>query len=111
MTIDTIPELLREAAVRFGPRLALRQPEGKDVNTWTWREYCEAAREIAAGLHALGLRKGDHVALCSETRAEFYLARASYWAIILGLVCTTVWLLAAVIVRSLAMLKAFQVIR
>jgi long-chain acyl-CoA synthetase len=25
-------------------------------------------------LHALGLRKGDHIALCSETRAEFYLA-------------------------------------
>ena len=74
MIIDTIPDLLREAALKYGPRLALRQPKGKDVDTWTWQEYCEAAQEIAAGLRALGLRRGDHIALCSETRAEFYLA-------------------------------------
>jgi long-chain acyl-CoA synthetase len=74
MSITTIPELLREAASQFGPRLALRQPHGKAVLTWTWNQYLEAADEIAAGLHALGIGKGDHVALCSETRAEFYLA-------------------------------------
>lgn len=74
MTINTIPDLLREAASKYGNRLALRQPAGKEVHSWTWREYLEAAEEIAAGLHSLGLRKGDHIALCSETRAEFYLA-------------------------------------
>lgn len=74
MSVQTIPELLRQAGTTFGPKLALRQPSGKDVQTWTWTEYLGAAEEIAAGLYALGLRKGDHVALCSETRAEFYLA-------------------------------------
>src|SRR5215469_3336792 len=74
MNTQTIPDLLRDAAAKHGHRLALRQPEGKDVHTWTWREYLEAAEEIAAGLKSLGLRKGDHIALCSETRAEFYLA-------------------------------------
>jgi long-chain acyl-CoA synthetase len=74
MTAATTSELLRNAAVRFGPRLALRQPSGKDVHTWTWSQYLEAAEEIAAGLRALGIGRGDHVALCSETRAEFYLA-------------------------------------
>jgi long-chain acyl-CoA synthetase len=74
MPAQTIPELLRSAAEQFGPRLALRQPHGKEVATWTWSQYRDAAEEIAAGLHALGLGKGDHVALCSETRAEFYLA-------------------------------------
>lgn len=74
MSIATIPELLRDAAAKHGHRLALRQPSGKNVHTWTWNEYLEAAEEIAAGLHSLGLRKGDHIALCSETRAEFYLA-------------------------------------
>ena len=37
-------------------------------------EYRDAAEEIAAGLRALGIGKGDVVALNSETRLEFYLA-------------------------------------
>ena len=74
MPATTIPELLRDAAARFGDRMALRQPDGKDVHTWTWSEYLAAAEEIAAGLKAYGIGKGEHVALCSETRAEFYLA-------------------------------------
>lgn len=74
MTANTIPELLLAAAAQYGGKLALRQPSGKDVQTWTWSEYLTAAEEIAGGLRALGLGKGDHVALCAETRAEFYLA-------------------------------------
>src|SRR6185437_11538266 len=74
MNPTTIPELLRSAAEKCSDGLALRQPSGKDVHTWTWSEYLQAAEEIAAGLKALGIGKGDHVALCSETRAEFYLA-------------------------------------
>src|SRR5580698_4852431 len=74
MKIATIPELLRHTAAVHGSRLALRQPHGNDVHTWTWNEYLEAAEEIAAGLHELGIHAGDHVAICSETRAEFYLA-------------------------------------
>jgi long-chain acyl-CoA synthetase len=74
MTIQTIPELLHNAGAQFGSKLALRQPSGKEVLRWTWSEYLTAAEEIAAGLYALGLRRGDHIALCSETRAEFYFA-------------------------------------
>jgi long-chain acyl-CoA synthetase len=74
MPAKTVPELLQNAASQYPHRLALRQPDGKDVHTWNWTQYLEAAEEIAAGLHALGLGKGDHIALCSETRAEFYLA-------------------------------------
>ena len=70
----TIPQLLRHAAQQHGDRLALRQPLGKEVHTWTWNQYLQAAEEIAGGLLALGIGSGDHVALCSETRAEFYLA-------------------------------------
>lgn len=70
----TVPQLLRNAAKLHGDRLALRQPRGKDVRTWTWNQYLETAEEIAGGLRALGILKGDHVAICSETRAEFYLS-------------------------------------
>jgi long-chain acyl-CoA synthetase len=73
-TPNTIPEILRQTAARYPDRLALRQPSKSGVQTWTWSEYLQAAEEIAAGLHALGIGHGDHVAICSETRAEFYLA-------------------------------------
>src|SRR5262249_50065956 len=36
-------------------------------------EYRDIVMEIAAGLRALGIQKGEIVALDSETRAEFYL--------------------------------------
>jgi long-chain acyl-CoA synthetase len=74
MTIETVPRLLRNAAQQYGNRVALRQPSGKEVRIWTWSEYLEAAEQIAGGLRALGIGAGDHVAICSETRAEFYLA-------------------------------------
>lgn len=70
----TIPQVLRATAARYPDKLALRQPGKEGVRTWTWRQYLEAAEEIAAGLRALGVGRGDHVAICSETRAEFYLA-------------------------------------
>ncbi len=71
--VQTIPEVLRATAARYPERMALRQPGKGGVQTWTWSEYLQAAEEIAAGLYALGLAPGDHVAICSETRAEFYL--------------------------------------
>ena len=74
MPAETIPELLLETALKHGEKPALRQPTGSTVQTWTWAEYLQAAEEIAAGLNNLGVGRGDHVALCSETRAEFYLA-------------------------------------
>lgn len=46
----------------------------------------------------------------SSTRVELYLTKASYGAIVVGLVCTTSWLLAAVVVRSLAVLKFWSVV-
>src|SRR5579862_383559 len=69
----TMPEVLRATALRYPERLALRQPGKAGVQTWTWNQYLEAAEEIAAGLKTLGIGRGDHVAICSETRAEFYL--------------------------------------
>lgn len=72
--IETIPQLLRQAAAQHGDKLALRQPSGKHTATWTWKQYLEAAEEIAGGLRVLGLGKGDHIALCAETSAQFYMA-------------------------------------
>jgi long-chain acyl-CoA synthetase len=67
--------VLEETAKSFGSSVALHQPAGKGkYDTYTWLEYKRAVEEIACGLRQLGIRKGDTVALHSETRAEFYLA-------------------------------------
>jgi long-chain acyl-CoA synthetase len=70
----TLYQVLEEAAHRHGELPALRQPAGNDYLTLSWKQYLEAVREISLGLRALGIGKGDVVALNSETRLEFYLA-------------------------------------
>ncbi len=74
----TVYSLLEEAVEKFGDAPALYQAVGgradKSWKASSWREYREAAREIAAGLVQLGIAVGDMVALHSETRIEFYLA-------------------------------------
>ena len=57
-----------------GDAAALHQPSGDGYLTLSWKEYLQAVTEIAAGLRALGIGKGEIVALNSETRLEFYLA-------------------------------------
>jgi long-chain acyl-CoA synthetase len=72
----TLYQVLRETAARYGNAPALRQPRPgrEDYVTYSWRDYQRAAEEIAAGLRALGAKRGDIIALNSETRLEFYLA-------------------------------------
>jgi long-chain acyl-CoA synthetase len=78
MSSRTIFRLLEETAARYGDAAALHQPYFEDgqrkVRTLSWNQYRTAVLEIACGLRALGIRKGDVVALNSETRLEFYLA-------------------------------------
>ena len=67
--------VLEETAAAHPEGAALQQPiGGGKYRAWTWREYCDQVRQIAVGLRALGIAKGEIVALQSETRAEFYLA-------------------------------------
>lgn len=71
----TVYTVLEETAAKIPTRAALHQPTGGGkYRSWTWREYCDTARQVAVGLRDIGIRKGDVVALQSETRAEFYLA-------------------------------------
>src|SRR5580658_5872030 len=75
MAARTVYTVLEETARKYGKAPALHQPTGKGkYQTYTWLEYQRAAQEIACGLRRIGIRKGDTVALHSETRAEFYLA-------------------------------------
>jgi long-chain acyl-CoA synthetase len=67
----TLYQVLEEAARAHGDAPALIQPGSPALS---WNQYRQAVDEVAAGLRALGIGKGDIVALNSETRLEFYLA-------------------------------------
>jgi long-chain acyl-CoA synthetase len=68
-------EVLRDTSRAHGTTLALQQPiGGGNYRTWSWDQYLAEVQQIAAGLRAIGVQKGDIVAINSETRAEFYLA-------------------------------------
>jgi long-chain acyl-CoA synthetase len=47
-----------------------------DEFSCTWREYADRVRQVAAGLAALGVGKGDTVALMLVNRPEFHFADA-----------------------------------
>ena len=77
MTPRTVFQVLQETALQYGDAPALHQPDPKNKSgyvTYSWKQYQQAAEEIAAGLRTLGIGRGDVVALNSETRLEFYIS-------------------------------------
>jgi long-chain acyl-CoA synthetase len=78
MNERTLFSVLDDTANRYPDRPALHQPtsakKGEKYRIYTWGQFRDATGEIACGLRASGLGKGDVIALDSETRAEFYLA-------------------------------------
>ncbi len=70
----TLCEAFQATAARRGDALALRTPEGVRI---TWREYAEQVRDLAAGLAAHGIGRGDTVAMMLANRPEGHLVDAA----------------------------------
>ncbi len=66
----TLCEAFQRTAAVDPDAVALRTPGG--TQTLTWREYADQVRTVAAGLAALGVRRGDTVSLMMANRVEFY---------------------------------------
>ncbi|MDT4801595.1 3-[(3aS,4S,7aS)-7a-methyl-1,5-dioxo-octahydro-1H-inden-4-yl]propanoyl:CoA ligase [compost metagenome] len=66
---QTVPELLAQTVARFPEREAVAFRE-QGVR-WNWREFCDAVDALAAGLHTLGLERGDRVGIWSPNRVEW----------------------------------------
>jgi long-chain acyl-CoA synthetase len=77
MPARTVFTALEDTARQYGDAVALYQPSGgkagRAYRTYSWNEWLRTSMEIALGLRALGLRKGEIACILSETRAEFYL--------------------------------------
>jgi len=64
-------EAFHITAASRAEEIAIRTPG--DRTTVTWGEYAERVRHIAEGMHALGVRRGDTVALLLTKMPEFHL--------------------------------------
>jgi long-chain acyl-CoA synthetase len=70
--LPTICAAFQATVARHPSRVALRLPE--QGIEWTWGEYGARVRSAAATLHALGVRRGDAVALLLTNRPEHLVA-------------------------------------
>src|SRR5437762_3878293 len=69
----TIARLWQDAVARQWEHAAYLVQDGEDWRPVSWAEAAEAVDEIAHGLLALGVRKGDAFAILASTRLEWVL--------------------------------------
>ena len=66
----SIPQLLRWRVAQSGDKVALREKDFGRWSTYTWRDYYDHVRKSGLGLAALGLEKGDRIALIGDNIPE-----------------------------------------
>jgi len=69
---DTFPKLLIRNAQLFGSRPAMRHKDLGIWQTWTWSEVNDLVRAYAVGLHRLGIKRGETVAIVGANRPRLY---------------------------------------
>jgi long-chain acyl-CoA synthetase len=65
------PQLFFHQVEKKGDAVALRKKEFGIWNRISWQEYAHKVKQVAAGLMALGLEKGDKVAILGDNRPEW----------------------------------------
>ena len=68
---DTLPKLFLKVTAERGDRIAMREKDFGIWQSYTWNDYRERACEIAWGLLALGLKRGDVASIQSEDCREW----------------------------------------
>jgi long-chain acyl-CoA synthetase len=69
---DTFPKLLIRNAELYGSRPAMRHKDLGVWQTWTWAQTLDIVRAYAVGLHRLGIRRGETVAIVGGNRPKMY---------------------------------------
>jgi long-chain acyl-CoA synthetase len=67
-----VPALLARNVAQFGTKPAYREKEFGIWQSWSWAEAAEEINAIAYGLLALGVNRGDHVAVIGRNRPALY---------------------------------------
>ena len=74
MTQRTIPRLFETSVDTFGPNVLLWEKRGDKYEGMTYRETRGKVVEFAAGLLAIGIQKGDRIALIAEGRNDWVIS-------------------------------------
>jgi long-chain acyl-CoA synthetase len=78
---DTFPKLLLHNASAQAGRPAIRHKDRGIWHTWAWSEVLEQVREFSVGLEALGLARGETLAVIGSNRPRLYWAMCAAQAI------------------------------
>ena len=70
--LDTFPKLLLENARTRADSPAIREKDYGIWLTWSWAEVAAEVRALACGLAALGLKRGDKIAIIGDNRPRLY---------------------------------------
>lgn len=70
--LETMPKLLLRNASRFASRPAYREKDLGIWQTWTWSQTRDEVRALALGLYALGLKRGETIAIIGDNRPQLY---------------------------------------
>ena len=71
---DTFPKLLRRNAQLRAMRVAMREKEFGIWQSWNWAAMEAEIRRLAKGLAAIGLKRGQTIALVGDNRPKLYWA-------------------------------------
>jgi len=74
---DTFPKLIGRNARLRPQRTAIRHKDLGIWQSWTWAEVAETVRAYAAGLSALGLKRGGKIAVVGYNRPHLYWTMAA----------------------------------
>ena len=75
--LDTFPKRLLERAQRHPDKIAIREKAFGIWQEWSWRQMLDEVRVLACGLAALGLQRGDKVAIIGDNRPQLYWTMAA----------------------------------
>ena len=70
--LQSIPALLERNTRVHGSRMAYREKEFGIWQSWTWAETAEEVKAMAMGFLALGMERGDYVAIIGRNRPAMY---------------------------------------
>jgi long-chain acyl-CoA synthetase len=78
---DTFPKLLLRNAQVYADRPSIRHKDLGIWQVWTWAQVLDQVRAFSVGLQALGLKRGDKLAIIGYNRPRLYWAMAAAQAL------------------------------
>src|SRR2546423_14590212 len=79
--LDTFPKMLMAHARLRPDRPAMREKDYGIWQSWSWAEVAAEVETLAGGLKALGLARGDRLAIIGDNRPRLYWAIAAAQAL------------------------------